>query len=574
MVDAAELTDLLGVLRRTGGEPATVEVKSGAGGFPTSLRETLVSFANSGGGLIVIGVDENSGFALVHIKNIARYRDNLVALASDSITPPLRIATELVEIQGAVILVAGVPSIPPDQRPAFVTAKGVSTGAYLRTGDGDRRMNEAEIALVYGQRTQPLYDREVVPGTGRGDLDSSAVRRLLERVRIGSTSMRDANDEVALYRLGVLCESAADSAVTLAGLLTFGQYPQQHFPQLIVSVVVHPSESDSDARFLDNVTVRGSIPEMVSETLAAIRRNLAARARVDAEGRTDHLDYPMESIREAVVNALLHRDYSPVTRGTQVQLELFPDRLVVRSPGGLYGPISEDDLGETGISSSRNSVLANLLSDTFLPRTDYLVAENRASGIPTMINQARRHGLPRPMFTSTITSFTATMSRSELLGPDVRRWLSSLAVPLPTPTHEIALAMMRAGYTTNPALREWGADRIVASQVLRDLVEWGLAIRQGGRRYARYVLDPAIVMGGVLPSVSAPEVVDVAGRQKLTYALRMAGEASASSLQSATGLSRSAVQKYLNELIGEHAVVSEGTARSPKRRYRWVGVAR
>jgi len=570
-VDAAELTDLLGVLRRTGGEPATVEVKSGAGGFPPSLRETLVAFANSGGGLVVIGVDESNGFAIVPVHDIARYRDNLVSMASDSITPPLRIATELVEIEEAVVLVADVPSISPDQRPAFVTAKGVSTGAYLRTGDGDRRMNEAEIALVYAQRTQPLYDREVVPGTGRGDLDASAVRRLLERVRVGSPSLRDAADEIALYRLGVLYASAADSPVTLAGLLAFGQYPQHHFPQLIVSVVVHPSESEADARFLDNVTVRGSIPDMVSETLAAVRRNLAARARIDAEGRTDHLDYPLESIREAVVNALLHRDYSPVTRGTQVQLELFPDRLIVRSPGGLYGPISEDDLGESGISSSRNSVLTNLLSDTFLPRTDYLVAENRASGIPTMINQARRHGLPRPMFTSTIASFTATMSRSELLGPGVRQWLSGLGVPLPTPTHEMAMAMMRAGYTTIPALREWGADRIVASQVLRDLVEWGLAVRLGGRRYARYVVDPAIAQGGRAPTLTTSPDVVAGGRQRLAEALREVGEATASSLQSASGLSRSAVQKYLNALIEEGVVVAEGTTRSPRRSYRWIG---
>src|SRR5664279_827526 len=336
-MESSELADLLKVLRRTSGEPAGIEVKSGAGGCPTSLKETLVAFANTEGGLVLIGVDESQDFAFVDIENIARYRDNLVALASDTITPALRIATDMVEFDGKLVLVAEVPTVPADQRPVYSTSKGVSTGAYLRTGDGDRRMNEAEIALVYAQRTQPAYDREPVPGASQDDLDGPALRRMLERVRLGSGSLRDANNEVALYRLGVVSSVDPNSAPTMAGILTFGAYPQLHFPQLMVSIVVHPSDQDSNSRFLDNVTVRGSIPDMVTEALIAIRRNLAARAVVDGQGRTDHLDYPMESIREAVVNALLHRDYSPVTRGAQVQVELFPDRLVLRSSAGLYG---------------------------------------------------------------------------------------------------------------------------------------------------------------------------------------------------------------------------------------------
>lgn len=369
----------------------------------------------------------------------------------------------------------------------------------------------------------------------------------------------------------VLAEPRWDGPATLAGLLAFGTYPQQYFPQLMVSVVVHPAGDvgSTETRFLDNVTARGSIPEIISEVVATIRRNLAARTTVTGDGRAEQLDYPLAAVREAVVNAVLHRDYSPVTRGTQVQVELHPDRLTVRSPGGLHGAVTEDDLGVQGVSSSRNAVLASVLSDTYLPFSDRLVAENRASGVPAMIESARRQGLPRPVFASTVTSFVVTMSRSELLGPDTRRWLSSLGRRMPTGTHEIALAMMRTGFASNAALREWGADQKTATRVLRDLVEWGLALKQGGRRYARYVLDPSLGRHPDLftqPGELPPAPSDVVGE-----ALRQAREASAAELMAATGLSRVSVLRHLTQLGERGLVEALGAQRSPRRRYRWRG---
>lgn len=563
-MDTDELPGLLHSLRRFGTEPSDVEVKSGLGGFPGSVRETLVAFANTDGGTILIGVDEASEFSVIDLQDVANYRDRLVELSRSTITPPLHLDTELVELEGKRILVAYVPPVAADQRPVYVTTKGVPTGAYLRTGDGDRRMSETEIAMVYASRTQPMYDRESVPGATIEELDRHSIGRTLERVRVGSTYLREADDVTALHRLGVLAEPNETTSPTVAGLLTFGRFPQQHFPQLMVSVAVHPSDNEpSDVRFLDNVTLRGPIPEIVAEALATVRRNLSARAVTVDGSREDRLGFPLPAIREALVNALLHRDYSPVTRGTQVQIDLMPDRLIIRSPGGLYGPVTEEDLGEIDVSSSRNAGLALLLSDVYLPRTEQLVAENRASGIPIMIDQTRRSGLPRPVFESRVTSFSVTMGRSELLGPDVRRWLSALGVPLPTPAHEIAAAMMRGGFVTNAGLREWGVERHVAGAVLRDLTASGIAVRQGGRRYARYVLDPSAA------PVSPP--VDTVRRSDVGEALRRLRTASAADLEHSTGLRRAGVLNRLNALIASGQVRSIGAPRSPKRMYTWVG---
>lgn len=567
IIETDEVAELLGALRRIGAETESVEVKSGTGGFPRSVIESVVAFANGDGGTVLIGVDESHDFAVVPVPDLASYQERLAQICRDEITPALQVALTIVPIENARVLVAQVGAARPDTKPVYVTAKGVSTGSYLRAGDGDRRMTEAEIALTVAARTQPKYDSEPVEGTTLDDLDLRALQRTLQRVRASSSALRSAEDHVALRRLNILTAPHGDAPVTLAGLLTYGTFPQEHFPQLMVSVVVHPPEGDRATRFLDNVTVRGSIPEIVSEALAVVRRNLAARSMMSDFGRTDHLDYPLGAIREALVNALLHRDYSPVTRGTQIQVELYPDRLVIRSPGGLFGGISVDSLGEEGSSSSRNAVLASLLSDTFLPASEELVAENRASGIPSMIALARVNGLPRPVFTSTITAFMVTMARSELLGPDTRSWIANLSASLPTPTHEIAVAMLRAGPITNVMLREWGADRIEAGQVLRDLVDQGLAIREGGRRYAQYVLDPSATPDRQRAQLDLFNQT----RPDTQTALQRAGLASAAELQAATGLSRRAVTNHLNELVAAGAVAAEGAPTSPRRRYRWIG---
>jgi ATP-dependent DNA helicase RecG len=432
-------------------------------------------------------------------------------------------------------------------------------------------MTESEIAMVVAARVQPLYDREPVDGSSTDDLDDEAIRRTLRRIRLGFPKLAQSDDATVCFRLGITAEASADSPLTLAGLLTYGQFPQQFLPQLMVSVVVYGPEPSSGTRFLDNQTVRGSIPEMVETTLAVLRRNLAVRAVIsDRGGRVDEVEYPLEAVREAVVNALMHRDYSPVTRGTQVQIELFPDRLVVRSPGGLYGGVIVDELGEEGISSSRNAVLASLLADTYLPSSNELVAENRSSGIPAMLDVARRRGLPRPNFRSSISSFVVTMARSELLNPEVRRWIAGLHAHLPTPAHEIALAMLRENYLTNEMLRQWGVDRIAAGQVLRDLVDQGLAVKEGGRRYAQYVLDP-----GTSGRTEEPDLFSglFSDPPDVGAALRDRGEATAGELAELTGLSRNAVLNHLRILVETGAVVAVGAARSPKRRYQWVASA-
>lgn len=568
-MDTSELRDWLREMRRINGEPALLEVKSGAGGYPKSVVDSIVSFANTDGGTIIIGVDEPAGFTVVGVDEPGAYREAAFNQARDGVEPSVGIAVDIVELDGKQLVVIDVPEADPTQKPLHLKSKGPTTGALVRTGDGDRRMTHTEIGLLYAGRTQPTFDRDPVLDASTADFDRPLLLRSLERIRSTAPSLRDADEETVLRRIGAVADSDGTLRPTLGGLLAFGAYPQQYHPQLFVSFVSVPREgSGSSERFLDNISVRGGIPAMVADTVAAVRRNLATRATVTGDGRAERLDLSLEAVREAIVNALVHRDYSGLTLGAQVQVELHADRLVVRSPGGLYGPIAVEDLGEPGVSSSRNSTLVALLSDTFVPGSERLVVENRASGVPIMLRESRVLGQPRPEFESRIGSFTVTLSSSSLLSPDVLAWIEGLGVGPRSREKDIALAMLHHGPVTNEMLREWGMDRIQAGAVLRELVTAGVATRLGGRRYASYVLvDGALSSTEARGDDSLPRSTSNMTSKDSVYEALRAGATTTREVAERTGLHPLTVRSVLNAGIAAGEVVPHGAPRSPKRAY-------
>jgi ATP-dependent DNA helicase RecG len=585
--------ELARLVRARGTDLRRVEVKAAAGGLPRSVRESLSAFSNGAGGVVVLGLDEQAGFAVVRGLDSIRLRNALDAMCADELSPPVRAEIDIEEIDGHPVVVARVPELDPRHKPCYVRAKGEYAGSYVRGGDGDRRMTEYEIALLHANRGQPADDREAIREARLEDLDPEAVRRLLARLREREPlAFAGLSDEHALRRVGVLVQNDGPGdgglAPSLAGLLALGQYPQQFFPQLNVTFIVVPATSKDTIpvdgpRFLDNRTLSGSIPTMVTETVSAIVRNMATRAFVTGVGRLDAYEYPVEALREAVTNALMHRDYSPYARGTQVQVEMYSDRLVVRSPGGLFGAVTEDDLGAEGVSSSRNSVLARLLQDVTLPGTDHVVCENRGTGIPAMIQALRRAGLATPRFDDALTRFRVTIPKHALLDADTLTWLAGLHQDDLTDAQRMALALMREGrQVSNANLRQLGLERTEATTALTGLVTRGLAITFGGRRYAQYILafppdGPSqlilqIPSDGNAPSHATGPAVAHPGRRDRTHEIDQLFDTgqtlTISDITAATGLKNAMAARYLARLITNRRIVATAPARSKNRAYR------
>jgi len=440
-VNSGDLVSLVAELRSAGADSHSVEVKAAVGKLPKTVPETLSAFSNGAGGTLVLGLDERSGFRPAAGFAAVSIRDALARVCADDIFPPIRSVIEILPFEGASVVVTEVPEISPLSKPAYVRGRGEYQGSFVRGGDGDRRLSDYEVGLLHANRGQPRDDREPVADASLADLDEDAVAALLRRMRQRQPrAFRLVPDEVALQRLGVLVPAAPDSSrlvPSLAGLLTLGTYPQQFFPQLNLTFVVFPAEHagvvpEGGPRFIDNRSLNGPIPWIVSDAVDAIARNMRVSGTVRGVGREDAYEYPVEALREAVVNAIMHRDYSPPSRGAQVQVEMFPERLIVRSPGGLFGPVAETELGTEGITSSRNPVLSALLQEVQLPDSDRVICENRGTGIPTMLEQLRRSGSASVKFSNAINHFTVTFTRTEHSSP-ASEVPSSAGEPRPIP---------------------------------------------------------------------------------------------------------------------------------------------
>lgn len=570
----AELARLVALLRQARTDLGDVEVKAAAGGLPKSVRETLSAFSNDRGGTLILGLEEERDFRPAPGFDAARVRDTLAAACNDDLHPPVRAEIEIVEFDGALVVVADVGELDPRFKPCYVASRGEYNGSFTRGGDGDRRLTDFEIHLLHTNRGQPLDDRQPVSDATPTDLDPLETQLLIARVRQRQPrAFAGLPDEQVLRRLNILVEDQAGTVrPTLGGLLALGLYPQQFFPQLNATLVVYPGVSAEDIpingpRFLDNRSLDGSIPTIVDEAVAAVLRNTSVRSFVDGSGRTDVYDYPAEVVREAVANALLHRDYSPYSRGTPVQITLYADRLVIANPGGLFGAITEDDLGGEGVTSTRNPVLAKLLQDVRSPESGRMVCENRASGIPTMLRELRRARSPLPEFHSRITRFKVIMPRHTLLDDTTMAWIASLQQPGLSPSQHMALAEMHAGRTvTNGTMRNLGLEAHRATGELSDLVGRGIVVRIGERRHARYLLAPGLGPAPAPPVEPGTEEAEGV----VLRALSGGSELSRRDLEQRTGLSPTKVLRALKSLEDRGKVRPTAPARSPMRRYQVI----
>lgn len=235
-------------------------------------------------------------------------------------------------------------------------------------------------------------------------IDEARMETYLSAVRKERKNLAEnvSKDEI-LELMGI----TSDGVPTLAGLMVFSKYPQGYFPQLCITAVSLPGTEmgavgDDDERFIDNKRITGAIPDMLEDAVEFVRKNSRIKTIIDDNGRrADKPEYPVKAVREAILNALVHRDYSIHTENVPVRIEMYRDRMEIINSGGLYGKISIDALGKVR-PETRNAALANMLELLN-------ITENRYSGIPTMRNEFAKAGLPAPIFSAVHGEFKVIM---------------------------------------------------------------------------------------------------------------------------------------------------------------------
>ncbi|MGN0194465.1 MAG: ATP-binding protein [Pseudoramibacter sp.] len=398
-----ELKDLVQKICAQKAEGQTVELKAANGGTPKRLYDTLSSFSNQdSGGVIVFGIDEKAGYSIVGVYDPQDLQKK-VTEQCNQMEPPVRALFTLTEINDVWVCSAEIPAADYTKRPCYYTGVGRVKGSYIRVGDADLLMTEYEIYSYEAFRKHFHDDERPVERATRASLDKAAVTAYIaerRQERPGFAQMTDVQTDEMLNLM-------RGNRPTLAAVMNFGVYPQGYFPQLGITAIVVPGTEIGDTvhqetRFLDNRRIEGTISEMVEGAMTFCRHNMKTRTIIDSETglRKDRTEYPIEAIREAVLNALIHRDYSLYTEGTPVQINFFTDRLEIHSPGTLYGRMSIEQLGYAK-PDQRNPALA-VMAETLTS------AENRYSGIPTMRRAMKKYHLSAPEFKNGRDEFVVT----------------------------------------------------------------------------------------------------------------------------------------------------------------------
>lgn len=385
-------------------EEQIIEVKAAHTGCPDRLYDTFSSFSNQDdGGTILFGLDEKQHFAPVGVYDAQDLQKKLMEIG-EAMTPIVRPVLSVFDENGKLFVTAEIPPVDLTERPCYKTAKGRLKGSYLRVGDADKPMTEYEVYSYEAYRKKYRDDiRPVEEATlaslNQDDLDDYIARRKRNRPHFSAVPTDQLNELMNITKNG---------EVTLSAVLLFCPYPQSFFPQLaIIASRVPGTEMGAvgtdGQRFTDSKRIEGNLMEMLEAAVAFVNSNMRTAVQINPKNgkRTDAPEYPMDAVREVILNALVHRDYSRYTESMPIQLTMFADRLVVRNPGGLYGRITLDQLGKMQ-PDTRNPFLVTAMET--LHQT-----ENRYSGIPRIRQAMAEAGQPEPQFENIRGEFSVTL---------------------------------------------------------------------------------------------------------------------------------------------------------------------
>ncbi|GAA1724585.1 RNA-binding domain-containing protein [Brachybacterium phenoliresistens] len=555
-----QLDAVLDELRIHRGDSTDVEVKRAAGGLPESIGETLCAFANMpDGGLVVLGVSEAGDFSITGVPDSAAIESGLASVAQNAVVPSPHLRTATIDYDGIQVVTVRVTGLPPSMKPARY--RGI---AYLRQADGDYAMSPAALHMLEveklhtTERTQ--YDLAAVPGSSLDDLDEDLLHAFLRRARASSRRLRDQTDLAILRQMGV-ATSAAD--LTVAGLYALGNYPQGKFPAFEVTAAVRLPRDGGPARTQNLRHFDGPLPDLLEGLLSWVSSNLTTRQEYQPDGHMRNVpELPLRAVREALANALVHRDLGPdsLGAGLSVDVRITDQALIIASPGGLRG-VTLSQITSGGFA--RAAVNQRLYAIARLLRTDdgQNIIEGEGGGVSEILRSAVESDLHRPKLVDTGVQFRALLWRGSAFSTEDRAWLRRAAGDRAlTHLQKQVLIMTRDGEPWDiDSLRDAFSPMSAQEAVdqISQLSRWNLAdvdieasppmtLAPDGTAQASPM--PLELASGPIPVHNGPLILDALGQDALTVR----------ELEATTGLSVRQVRYALTSLMERGLVRRDG----------------
>lgn len=338
------ILDIKEILRQ--GENSAIEFKQSAVSGEALARE-LTAFANSQGGVILIGIDDDGTVSGIDIQK--RNETWVSNIARDGVIPPLSPEVEIIEWEGKYILVIQAPK---GKYKPYQTRDG---RYYIRVGSTNRSPSQAELMRLYQQSGVFHFDLTGVEHTGLQDLNLPKIADYFDRYGIDFTSD---DDQARLLRNTDILDD--QNQVTVAGMLIFGLQPQKHLHHAAITFAQFQGEN-LDAPLINQQVVNGNIDYQIDTTFALLKNSLPNGSHIEGVlAVPDQPKYEEKIFRELLVNACVHRNYA--ISGSRIRVLLFSDRLEVRSPGRLPNTVSIEKLS-AGVSYAANPVIVKFMEN-------------------------------------------------------------------------------------------------------------------------------------------------------------------------------------------------------------------
>ena len=346
---------------------------------PRNVLKTLVAFANSAGGRIIVGVSDDK--QLVGVDDPLLEEERICGLIADSISPRLVPNVELMSYDGYTLLALEV--FPSGMRPHYLTKLGLEKGVYVRLGSSNRQAGTDLVAELQRSAAGLVFDELPIPELSKEDLDLVAIQEQLGK-------RQQLNDE-ALITLKLLRKEQNRLVPTQGGMLLFGKNREGYFPDAWIQC--GRFRGVDKVHIFDQAEIHEHLPNAVTEIELFLKKHAFKSAKFGAMQREDVWSIPLVILREAIVNALVHSDYSQ--RGSPIRIAFFDDRIDIESPGLLLSGMTIEDM-KSGVSRIRNPVIARVFRELGL-------IEQWGSGVKRIFSEAVTLGLPEPTITEIAT---------------------------------------------------------------------------------------------------------------------------------------------------------------------------
>ncbi len=441
------LTDLL-----TQPEGKMLEFKENASS-PLRIIKTVLAFANTAGGKVVIGIKDKD-HSVIGVENIIVEEQRLTSLIVDSIEPMLIPDIDIVSHEDKELIVINVPYLIG---PYYLKSSGLRKGVFIRLGSTNRMAAPETISSLQRLAKNISFDEMPCINANPEELDDNYIRKILGTVY--------KNLDKKHYRsLGILAQHNNKSFASYGGILLFGHDKLRWLPDSLIRCVCFAGTGRSE--IIDQKDIKVPLIDAVDEVLAFINRHINVSARfTGVSRRIDIPQFPPEAVREAVVNTIVHADYTMI--GGAIQIAVFADRIEITNPGGLaFGQSMENAL--SGVSRMRNRLIGRIFREI-------KIIEQLGTGLLRIVEAYKDYPQSQPLIEEIDHHFRVTLFESTPAIGEMKIWESTL----------FKLLADGRQLSTKQIAEFWGVTDRTARSRLKAMLE-----RRIIKRHAETINDP------------------------------------------------------------------------------------